>query len=264
MGTLITWQDPDTGTVGVIRLDAVLSQSPEDTLTITDHPVEQGANVVDHAREEPTRLSIEGIVSTLPNRHIDTDTGLQTFELTLPVRFRDRDSQTIDLHPPKPPITRSVGGLVSAGIGALLGNTVKVQVRPETLPGTIKVQIQGLQQQSPRNRVRDVYEALLRVQSARALCTVNTRDRDYFDMMVERVAVSRSVDNGASSQFQIDFKHIRIASSKTVAAPKPTETRGKGPVNNGSQAAKKKEDPKPFKSLAAALADAGFHLNLGG
>lgn len=237
MATLIYWQDPTTGALATIRLDAILSESPEDSLAITDHPVEQGANVVDHAREEPTRLSIEGLVSTIPNPAIDRDTGLQVMELSVPVR-RSQGSQSIELNPPKPPITASVTGLVRAGIGALVGNTITGQFSAETRPGSETIRVQALQQNSPRNRVREVYEALLLAQSQRQLVTVNTRDRELPDMMLERVAKPRSVENGSSSQFQIDFKRIRIASSKTVSAPKPAETRGKGAVNKGAQATK--------------------------
>lgn len=255
MSTLIFWQETSTSALSTIRLDAVLTESPEDTLTITDHPVEQGANVVDHAREEPTKLSIEGIVSTVP-KPFDTDTGYQTIELSVPVR-RDRGTQTIALDIRKPPITPSIGGLVNAGIGALLNSTEKGTFKAETTPGTDKVSVRMLQQNSPRNRVRDVYEALLRVQSARTLVTVNTRDRDYFDMMIERVAAPRNVGNGSSSQFQIDLKHIRIASSQTVAAPKPTETRGKGPVNKGSQATKPAAEAAPQLESTLSLVTPG-------
>jgi hypothetical protein len=266
MATLILWQDPDTAALGVIRLDAVTSESPEDTVAITEHPVEQGANVVDHARVEPTRLSIEGVVSTIPNPNVDTDAGFQVIAISVPGR-RQLKAQTKTLQPPQPPITPSLGGLVSAGIGALLGTSIKAQFTGDTEPNKTTTQIRGYKQTAARNRVRDVYDALLRAQAARAFVTVSTRDRDYFDMMIERVAKPRSVDNGSSAQFQIDFKRVRVASSKTVASPKPAEARGKTSTNKGSQAAKKKTDEKPFKSVAAALADAGIdpiHLGAGG
>jgi hypothetical protein len=262
MGTLITWTDPDSGAIGVIRLDAVQTESPEDSLTITDHPVEQGVNVVDHAREEPTRLSLEGIVSTIPNPAVDTDAGFQTIEVTVPGR-RQPGPRTIKLQPPQPPITPSIGGLIHAGIGAIVGTSISAQFASESQPITTTVKIQGYQQKSPRNRVRDVYEALLRVMTARTLVTVNTRDRDFFDMMIERVAKPRTVEGGSSATFQIDFKRIRIASSKTVAAPKPTEARGKGPVNKGSQAAKK-PDPQGEQKRRSFLKAISINLFGGG
>lgn len=268
MSTLITWQD-ETGALGVIRLDIATSATPEDSMTITEHPVEQGANVVDHAREEPTRFTLEGMVSSLPNPEVDTDTAYQSFELTVPV-MNAAPNQTIKLQPPEPPIQLSPSGLIQAGVGAIVnavtgGPNMNAEFAGVPRPGSVTLQGQGLQQTAPRNRIRDVYEALLRVMTARQLVTVNTRDRDLFDMMIERVAEPRAVEDGSSAKFQVDLKRIRVTASKTVQAPKPTEARGKGPVNKGAQATKKKTDPKPFKSVAAALADAGVDLiHLGG
>lgn len=264
MSTLIYWQDPATGALGVIRLDAVLSQSPEDPVAITEHPVEQGADVTDHARAEPTRLSIEGVVSTVPNPNVDTDAGFQLIDITVPGR-RQGAAQTKTLQPPQPPITPSIGGLVRAGIGAIVGTSINAKFAGESEPTSQNVQIRGYKQNSPRNRVRDVYEALLKLKDARQFVTVSTRDRDYFDMLIERVGKQRNVDLGSSAQFQIDFKRVRVSASKTVASPKPAEARGKQTVNKGSQATKKKDEPKQFKSIAASLSDAGINLiHLGG
>lgn len=259
MSTLIKWQD-ETGALGVIQLDALQSENPEDKLTITDHPVEQGANVVDHAREEPTILTIEGIVSSLPNPRIDTDAGFRTYELLVPAMTAP-STQTIKLNPPKPPLALNPSGLIQAGVGALVDAITGGPNLNATFSGvpqrtTFELKAQGLQQNAPRDRVRDVYEALRRVMAARQLLTISTRDRDYFDMMIERVAKPRAIEDGSSARFQIDFKQIRVAASKTVAAPKPTEARGKGPVNKGAQAGKKDEDPKQKrKTLLKATID---------
>jgi hypothetical protein len=49
-----------------IELDATLSETHTASADITDHPVEQGANIVDHARRKPDGLMIEGLVSNTP------------------------------------------------------------------------------------------------------------------------------------------------------------------------------------------------------
>lgn len=201
MSTLITWQDPDTGALGVIQLDAIQTESPEDTLTITDHPVEMGANVVDHAREQPARISIEGVVSSLPNPRVDKDTGFQSIALSVP-GMSAPGTQTIRLDPPKPPLELSPNGLIQAGVGALVNAITGGPNLNATFAGvprseTIVRDGQMLQQNAPRDRVRDVYEALLRVMAARQLVSVSTRHRDYFDMMIERVAKPRAVEDGS-------------------------------------------------------------------
>jgi hypothetical protein len=252
MATLIYWQEE--GLVGVIRLDAVQSTSPEDVMTITDHPVEQGANVVDHAREEPTRLSIEGVVSTIPNRHVDTDLAVSTIELTAP-GLVPGNPQIITLKLPEPPpITPSVGGLIREGVGRISeaisgGPNLDATFAGTPKSGNVTLKAQVLQQREPRNRVRDVYDALRRIQNGRILCQVQIRDREFFDMLIERVAEPRAVGDGSATKFQIDFKRIRISASKTVVAPKPApdEVRAKPAVNKGAQAAVKDEDPKQRK-----------------
>ncbi len=45
--------------IGGLFFDAVLNTSTESSLTVTSHPVQNGANISDHAYMEPVRLSME-------------------------------------------------------------------------------------------------------------------------------------------------------------------------------------------------------------
>jgi hypothetical protein len=236
---LLYWQDDETGETESVELDATQSETHEDTLTITDHAVEEGANVADHAREEPTRLSIEGVVSSLPNPRIDTDAGFQTIELTAPARTAP-GTQTIKLEPPKPPLALTPSGLIQAGVVAV-GNAVfggpdmNATFAGESRPTTNKLQAQVYQQTAPRNRIRDVYDLLLKAQTRRLLVTVQTKYREHFDMLLERVAMPRTLEDGSSAKFQVDLRRIRVADSETVQAPQPTEARGAVAKSKGSQ-----------------------------
>lgn len=49
-----------------IAFDCTVSERHSDQLTITDHPVEEGANVSDHAQKEPPVLELNGIISNQP------------------------------------------------------------------------------------------------------------------------------------------------------------------------------------------------------
>jgi hypothetical protein len=49
--------------VGTLTLDAMITASHSGDVEVTDHPVEQGSNVVDHKREKPETLTMEGFVS---------------------------------------------------------------------------------------------------------------------------------------------------------------------------------------------------------
>jgi hypothetical protein len=52
--------------IGVVELDASLSESHESVVAATKHPVERGSQITDHLRPEPVTLTIEGIVSNTP------------------------------------------------------------------------------------------------------------------------------------------------------------------------------------------------------
>lgn len=49
-----------------IAFDCTVNENHTDTLTITEHPVETGANVSDHAQKEPDSLTLQGIISNQP------------------------------------------------------------------------------------------------------------------------------------------------------------------------------------------------------
>lgn len=53
-------------TIGVVSLDASISETHTRNAEVTSHPVEDGADISDHIRLEPETLSIRGIVSDTP------------------------------------------------------------------------------------------------------------------------------------------------------------------------------------------------------
>lgn len=44
--------------LGQIKVDVILSESTNDTLTVTKQPVQQGASITDHAYKEPTVINM--------------------------------------------------------------------------------------------------------------------------------------------------------------------------------------------------------------
>lgn len=52
--------------IDTIVLDASVTETHTMEVDVTDHPVEQGAPVTDHARPKPITLSMEGIISNTP------------------------------------------------------------------------------------------------------------------------------------------------------------------------------------------------------
>lgn len=52
--------------IGVVQMDATLSEVHTSEADVTEHPVEEGANITDHIRRLPEAVEINGIVSNTP------------------------------------------------------------------------------------------------------------------------------------------------------------------------------------------------------
>lgn len=52
--------------IDTITCDVTTSEVHQGEVEVTDHPVEEGANVTDHARTKPAMFTVEGIVTNTP------------------------------------------------------------------------------------------------------------------------------------------------------------------------------------------------------
>jgi hypothetical protein len=261
MATALFWTDKDSGEFVVLNFDAVTGLTPDDAVDVTDHNVEEGAPVADNARSQPTTLSIEGLVTMVPNARLDDDVELADVKLSVPLR-KPGGKITFPLDIPPVPVQISESGLLQAGIGALKGAIFggpQATATDVSTPRTGLVVARALQQKSPRNRVRAFYTALLKVKDDHSLIDVVSLHRDIRGLMVTRVGAPRTVADGTGIKFQIDLKQIRTASSQTVAAPKPAEPRAQAVSNKGKQGAK--ADPKPEDKQSLLK---GFFSSVGG
>jgi len=64
--TVIQPVDAALSAISKVTLDAVISEGTQYSVTVTDHPIEDGSSVSDHIRDEPDQIQIDGIVSRTP------------------------------------------------------------------------------------------------------------------------------------------------------------------------------------------------------
>lgn len=260
--TILIWTDPDSGEALSLQFDAVTSETKDDSVDITDHPVEAGSNVSDNARDQPALLTVEAVISGIPDNKLDGDALIGQQNITVN-GMSAPGTQQVPLDIPAVPLEISESGLIQAGVGAIKGlfsSGPKATVFGKTLLAQSTQTATVLLQNSPRNRGRDVYEKLLLLKSQHVqLNLIKTTFRDYNDMMICRVSQPRAVGDGSTAKFQIDFKQIRIATSQTVSAPKPSVVRGNVTQSKGSQGTKPAANAAPKKSLAAQAADSLGH-----
>lgn len=237
----LSWTDKASGEFHFVRFDAVSAETHEALMTLTSHPVEEGANVTDHARPENKQLSIEAYVS---NKPLLSNPGAESF----------LELGTIPLNLPKVP------GAVAPTPGAIT-RTITAGIDAALHKAPDKASVEKPSGDFP-NRAKAMWELLTKAQGAAALITVSTTLEQVDNMMIERVTSPRTVQDGNGATFQVDLKRVRIVKSETVDAPVPAESRGAKEADKGSKNAKKTDEKKDggLKSFAAGLFDGGSGL----
>jgi hypothetical protein len=229
---ILSWTDKKTGEWRYVRFDVVTSESHEAVMSITAHPVEQGSDIVDHARPEPRRITIEGYVSNKPLMSNPGVEGVASF-------------QSVDLgiqQQPSSPLDRDVFA----------------RLTPSAASRATVLKADG----DFPDRARAVVDTLQQVRLDRAFVRVVSKLGDIDSLLIERVAVPRTPEDGDGLTIQIDLLWVRIVRSETVRAPLPAEARGAALVSKGSKAAQKSDNDakKQLKSVLAGTFDAGANM----
>jgi hypothetical protein len=83
---------PDRVRLDVITVDATMQETHAAEAEVTEHPVEQGANITDHIRPKLKRYTIDGIISNTPIGPTgDLSDALQTGALALGITLPSGD-----------------------------------------------------------------------------------------------------------------------------------------------------------------------------
>lgn len=216
----IIWEG-DSGQTFNIAIDAVPNERHGSPTMITDHAVETGANISDHIRPEADTLSIEGVISNTP--------------IFLPPDHTDGARETVVEVEGVGPSIRVPLPLV----GSLVGN-IPIAPNPKGV-------VRGYEPSF--DRVAACYEELLKIRSEGRLVRVITTLREYEDMGIVNLEVTRNVQAGNSLVFTMDLKQVRFGSTETV--PVPVIPRAK--TDKGSKV------PKPATPDVSDRASAAFN-----
>lgn len=235
---LLTWKDKKSGDTKFVRFDAVTDETHESVLQLTKHPVEDGSSISDHASDDPQKINIVGYVSNKPL-------------YSNPYTEKYSEYQSMDLDLPKVPSSFSPtpGGLTRAVTG-FVDNLLN--------PPPSKATVFKPKGDFP-DRAYQMYETLKEAQKNRARVTVSSSMQELEDMIIVRLQVPRSTEDGNGATFHLDLEQVTIVQSETVAAPSPVEARGMPNQSQGSKQAVKEDKSKDEKkkTLLKRLEDAG-------
>lgn len=235
MGAYILWRATDKAPAGSLSFDAVTSETVVFGSTVTEFPVESGANVSDHVRENLDTISLEVFASNHPvhgGNHVNPDSprgDVQSVLLDIPVFQR--------------PIN-SLSAAISAGVGAL-----SKLIFGEKDP----LRAQLLSFSSSFSATQETYDKLRQLKAEKRIVEVITRDAYLDSMILENVTMPRTPAEGSGAKFSLEFKQIRIVETLQTFAPVPAEPRGKGVAKAGAVGGNPAADAEKKKSILKGL-----------
>lgn len=249
-GAILSWTDKKSGQTLYVHFDVSTTEHHEYAVEITKHPVEEGSDVVDHARPEPAHITIQGYVSNKPlPSNLIAETVLT--ENQAAYNYLKPVSQPLDYKgagagEAASTLTPTPGGLTRSVVGAIDSLVHPMPSKAQVYKGT-----------DMPNRARDCFKKLKDAQQARVLIRVETSMQELTNMLITRLSVPRAVEDGNGANIEIDLEQIRIVKSETVGAPTPVEARGAPSKSEGNKNPEKADDKKDSKRKTAAkqLAD---------
>lgn len=213
---------------GFLVADMIADGSAEKTLDLTQHPIEDGSPVSDHAIRKPLTVSLTLVQTQTPVRPTN-GFSRQQMQGSAAKQTPDRQTNVVNVRK-NAGIQANVAGLVRAGLSALSSAasgpvTIEGLKVGKAAPAPLSITV--LAADSPVDRINEFNDELWRIQEAVELVTVNFKGRAYPNMVLTRV--SRSDTSGAvgRSTFSCEFQFLAKVSTKQVTLPKVPAQRKK-------------------------------------
>jgi hypothetical protein len=230
--------------VYLLDLRTVMSTAHDHSSEITEHAVERGSNITDHVRPKADRVTMTVFVSECPI----FDSRMEIKDFPFPLNAPQDKTRTLPLAlPVNPgPSILTPGGLASA-VGSLVDQifssprSYAATLYDTPTPGsqTVTARLGGFSQEF--DGVREAFDVLEGLRLTGALLKVLTPKRDYGNMVLEAISMSRNHEDGDGATLTLTFREVRIVDSKKTRAPASTVPAAKAAENKGAQEPKTKE-----------------------
>lgn len=233
-GVVTSKPDPNTvsavmiqwGGSNFLTFSICTTRSHEGASDITEHPVEDGANISDHVRPQLDHITVEAFVSNDPVE------GPGSF-----------NAVTLDAPQYHPPLLSSILGAVETGATAVQGGlTGAAALAVTAIPGFLGNGVSDTPTaqlwtfDDDFDAVKDTLDQLRLFKTQSKKLTVITPEHTYNNMVLESFTVQKDHGTGTGAQLTMSFKQLLIAQTSTVPSPITNLPRAKSPVNKGSKA----------------------------
>lgn len=224
----ISWKAKDTSPGGTLGFDLTVTETLISSVTMTEFPVEEGADITDHVRKNADMCTLEVYVSNSPitlENFVDPSSprgAIQSVQLDLP-EF-------------KVPLTSGLG--ILNRLASLFSSSTPVKALLLQFDTDFSAPIETLQ-------------VLTQIQAEARQIDVFGRDWFLEDMILTDIDAPLDEESGDGGKYTLQFKHIRIVQTQQVTKPVSAEPRAKTPQSNGSKGS---TDAKPpLQSTAYGL-----------
>jgi hypothetical protein len=240
----LVWTDA-SGTTYEFYPDLVISEKWTENAAVTEHPVEQGANIVDHVRVELAKCELTIFATNEP-------IGANSFQSPSLSGLELQGLPGPSFLVPLPPIADvwqnqlalkgallaaggvvggaiggAVGNAVGEAAGALLGSLIQPGDEPTLVPTTITLttapQVSGQAQTLTFDQDQDFVEATIQLLKSlkdnAQIIAVNGSKEANPSMVIEAFSYVRSKEEGTGAEITIAFKEILIVQTQTVTVP---------------------------------------------
>lgn len=150
-------------------------------------------------------------------------------------------------------------------------NSSNVTMSTQALPGVVGSKAVTKQFSREFNRVKDMFDELYSLTENAPILTVATDVMVYENVQMINVSAPRTADDGDSISFTVDMVQIRIAETRMIEQPTPTQPRGRRATNNGGQSTRVVDtdststtNPEPVQFNAARSENSNFGAIFGG
>ncbi len=243
---------------GALIADLLMSSDTTNELELTQHPIESGASIADHAILRPTMLELTLMQTESPVSPA-ADPRFSVGNADLTYNERPAATQSAEAPVPQPGVQLTVVGLVNAGIGALAnavglgpGTTIKwTGHKSDEAPGAKPLKVQALQIGDSVARVNEFHDTLLTLWQAVAPVTVTVKGQTIANMIITSVKRTDAQGKAGCATFGLSLTQLRTVETLTVdlpPVPKATAKKSAGKVTATDPNAKVKE-----KTAAKAL-----------
>jgi hypothetical protein len=208
----LEWED-DSGSTQRLYADVQLSEETTLPASVSEHPIEAGADITDHYRPENETIDVVWIFSDSGTRG-DLSPNAVGSERLVPLTYpAARDADLFQ--------TFSPGGLVRMGLNALNP--------PTPLPTSVKAFAFDAQ---PR-RGAEAFDTIQQIRLGAKICKVSTTIIEFIDMFLTSAKLIR---DDTTDQTKVSFSFQRVQFVQTdVAIALPVEPRAQPKKKAGAQ-----------------------------